>query len=886
MGQKLSAVLRFLFHHERFAREDEAELRYHLERETELNIRRGMTPEEAKRAAHLSVGSLSQIKEECREARAGNVVETLWQDIRYGVRVLVKNPGFALTAIITLALGIGVNTAIFSLVYGVLLRPLPYQHGGRLIVLHQQRSRTKLANIGFSPQEIFDYRDHCSALEAVVEYHNMDFLLLGNDSAERVRSGVVSANFFDVLGVKPLLGRTFVASDETPGAPAVLVLSNQYWETHQNSDPHIVGKVFQMNNRPHTVIGVLPSIPQYPAENDVYMPTSACPFRSNPRTIANRKARIAAVAFGRLKPGVSVEQAQSSLSVLANQMANAHPDVYPKGDGFSVTAQPLQDELVRRARTTLLVLLGGAGLVLLIACANVANLLLARLLRLERELAVRTALGASKMRLSRQLLTESVLLSGAAGALGLLLAPATLSLLVKFAEHFTTRAAEVRLDAPVLAFSVLVSVFTGLLFGLAPAMSLGRFGDALKQGGSRTTATRARQTMRATLLVAQVAVSFILLIGAGLMIRSFLRLEKIDPGIRPERVLSLRFSPSFSHYTQRDQIINLLGNVVQRVRSVPGVQAAALVSNVPFSARGIASGPGVNDFEIEGRPASKGELAPTVDQTWVSSAYFEVLRQPLLNGRDFNDHDDGKAPWVAVINQTMARHRWPTEDPIGKRVTFDHGDHWISIVGVVGDVKEYGLDRPISDEIYLPFPEAGYAGNVIVRTTSDPSSLTPAIRAGMHDVDPYLGVDQVDTIQHMEYESMASPRVTAILMGLFAGLALLISASGIASVMALSVSQRTNELGIRMALGAQRSSIVNMVVGRGLLLAIAGLALGIMGATGFTRFMSSMLFATSPTDSYTFLGVSLLFLGVAAVACYVPARQITAIDPLVALRQE
>lgn len=884
MGRKIIAIFRFFLRRPKMEREVDAELRFHLDRLTEENQRRGMTPEQARRAASMALGGLEQVKEDCRDARAGRLVEAIGQDVRYGLRVLRKNPGFAIVAMVTLALGIGVNTAIFSLVYGVLLRPLPYRHGGQLVVLHQQTLQAHDTDVPFSAQEIFDYRDHCHTLDAVVEHHTMSFLLLGNDSAELVRTAVVSANFFDVLGVRPLLGRTFVASDDSPNADPVLVLSYQFWQAHQSGDPHIIGKVFQMNDRPHTVIGVLPPIPQYPAESDVYMPVSACPFRSAPSFIADRRARMM-TAFGRLKPGVRLEQAQADLSVVANQIASAHPDVYPKSEGYSLAAAPLRDDLTRRARATFWVLLGGAGFVLLIACANVANLLMARLLKLERELAVRAALGASKARLARQLITESVMLSLGGGVLGLALAPATLGLLVKFAERFTTRAVEVRIDTPVLLFTLLVSLATGILFGLAPAFSLGdRFGEALQQGG-RTTAGRGRQGLRAALLVAQVAVSFVLLIGAGLMVRSFLTLQHANPGFSADRVLSLRISPSFSAYGHT-QLIDLADKILERVGAIGAVQSAALASNIPFSPGGIATGPGDNNFEIEGRTVSHGELTPSVDVTTVSPGYFETIRQPLVKGRTFTGYDDAKNLTVAIINQTMARHRWLAEDPIGKRVTFDHGANWLTIVGVVGDVKEYGLARPVADELYAAISQAGFGGNLVVRTTIDPLAVAALVRAAVHDVDPHLAVDQVETMERLEYDSIAPPRVTAILLGLFAGLALLISASGIASVMALSVSQRTHELGIRMALGARRSTVVGMVVRRGFLLALAGTALGMAGALAVTRLLSALLYATSPTDIFTFLAVSALFLAVAAVACFLPARQVTTIDPLEALRQE
>ena len=812
------------------------------------------------------------------------LISEILQDVRYGFRVLAKNRAFSLAAILTLALGIGANVAIFSLVYGVLLRPLPYRGGQQLVVLHQQEPKANVKDLPFSAKDIFDYRDLNHTLSGVVEHHSMNFLLLGKDSAERVNTAVVSANFFDVLGVKPLMGRSFVAADDTPSADPVMILTYAYWTNRMGSDPNVVGRVFQMNNRPHTVIGVLPPIPQYPEENDIYVPTSQCPTRSSQRFINNRKARMM-TAFGRLKPGVSVEQAQADLSALGAQLQREHPDAYPALAGYKLEVAALQADLTRRARTTFLVLLGAAGFVLLIACANVANLLLARLLKLERELAVRRALGASKSRLVRQVLTESMLISLAGGALGCVLAPNVLALLVKFAEHLTTRAAEVRIDTPVLLYALGISLATGLLFGLAPAFSSsGTSGDA---SGVRTTAGPRRRLLRGALVVSQIAVSFVLLIGAGLMMRSFIRLLKVNPGFQSDHVLALRTSPDTMAYKTPAQYQALMSTTLQRVASIASVTSVSLASNYPFSPNGLAFGPGNQTFQIEGKPIAKGDIAPQVDPTMITPGYFSALRQPILAGRDFTDHDAVDALPVAVINQTMARHRWPTEDPVGKRISFDDGQHWVAIAGIVTDAKEYGLDRPIQDEIYLPAAQTGYmAHNLVVRTAADPATVTSAVRETLHDIDPHLAIDRVATLEHLETESVASPRVTTILFGMFAILALIISAGGIASMMALSVTQQTRELGIRMALGASREAIVMMVVREGLVLAIAGTVAGIAGALGVTRLLATLLFGTSPTEAATFVMVAAIFLFVATAASLIPARAVTAIDPASALRQE
>ena len=884
MATRILSIFRFLWRREKVERDIDAEVRYHLDRLTELNMEKGMKPGEARRQAELAVGGLEPTKEQCRDARLGRLVETFLQDVRYGVRVLLKNPGFAGTAILTLALGIGANTAIFSLVYGVLLRPLPYARGGQLVVLHQNVPRAHVMDMPFSVKELADYRDHSHTLESVVEHHSMSFLLIGDDSAERVETAVVSANFFDVLGVKPMMGRAFVAADEAHGAPAVLILSYQYWRDHQGRDPNVVGKIFRMNNRPHTVIGVLPPIPQYPVQSDVYMPTSQCPTRSSDGFIANRRARMM-TAFARLKPGVTVEQAQADLSVVANQMESAYPDIYEKKNGYSLEAAPLRDDLTKRARTMFLVLLGVSGFVLLLACANVANLLLARLLKLERDLAVRAALGASRLRILRQVLTESVVLSAAGGAVGLALAPVALKVLVSFAKQFTERASEVRIDLPVLLFTLGISIGTGVIFGLAPAMFSGEWiGSAFRQGGNWSTMSRGRHRLRSALVVAQVAVSVILLAGAGLMIRSFARLHQVYPGFSLDRLLTLRVSPPSPPYTMAN-LRQLADRIVVKANATPGVESAAMASGFPFNPMGLQSGPNLTNYEILGQPFGKLEATPTVAVRVASAKYFETIRQAILKGRGFTERDEKNETGAAVINESMARRRFPQRNAIGQHLRFGNDTNWTEIVGVASDVREYGLEQPIGDVVYLVLHD-GFVNRLIVRTAQDAEQMTPTIRAGLHEIDPLIAVDRIETVEHAEYESMTSPRVMTLLLSIFAGLAVVISASGIAAVMALAVSQRTREIGVRMALGAQAGSIVGMVLRQGLGLALAGTIVGMLGAVWLTRLLKSLLFGTSPTDIITFTAAPLLFLVVAAVACFVPARQVTSIDPMVALREE
>jgi predicted permease len=816
-------------------------------------------------------------------------IESLGQDIRYGVRVLLRNRGFTLTAIITLALGIGANTAIFSVIYGVLLRPLPYRDGHQLVVVHQQARQAHIDDMGFSAHEVADYREQNKTMESVVEHHSMSFILFGREEPERVQTGVVSANFFDVLGVKPILGRTFKPEDERQGADAVLVLSNKYWQQSHGGDPNIVGKIFRMNNRAHVVIGVLPPIPQYPSESDVYMPTIQCPFRSAQTFIENRNARMMTV-FGRLKPGVELPQAQADLSAIAGNLEAAYPESYPKNEGYAAQVVRLDDELTRRARPTFLILLATAGLVLLIACANVANLSLARVLQRQHEVAMRTALGASRGRLIRQLLTESTLLSLLGGGLGLLIAEWGLPMLVAFAARFTNRTGEIRIDLYILLFTMLVSVGTGLAFGLIPALSFRQdsqksLAAALKEDSGRAT-SGGKNRIRSLLVVTQVAISFTLLIAAGLMLRSLIKLQQVSAGFNPEKVVVMRLAPNWSKYTANTHYAGFYGRVLESVKQQPGVESVALASTYPLNPTGITRGPNNISVQLEGHPMGDGQLAPQLDPRAVSPDYFRTIGTPLIRGRMFTDADDEKAPLVAIVNESAARHRWGKEDPVGKRVTTDNGATWVTIIGVVGDVRQYGLDREPTDEFYNPVAQAPFAGFLLVKTMSDPNSEARLMRDAVHQVDPDTAVDQIRTLQQVRDDSVASPRLTVWLLGLFAVLALIITAAGLTGVMALSVTQRTREIGIRMALGASRTGILTMVMRQGMTLVVVGLTLGVIGALALNRLMGALLFATPSADLLTFTVVSLLLLLVAGAACFIPALRATGIDPMLALRSE
>ena len=815
------------------------------------------------------------------------MLETLARDARYGLRALVRSPGYSLAVVLTLGLGIGANTAIFSLVNGVLLRPLPYAGGNELVVARQQALRAGSANIPFSVKEILDYRAQLGTLDGFVEYHGMSFTLLNRGEPDRVLTGVVSANFFDVLGVQPLHGRTFRDDDDDLGAEAVLVLSYPYWRQRFGGDPDIVGEVFEMNDRPHTVVGVLPPIPQYPRENDVYMPTSACPFRARgeARMDEDRTAFRGMTAFGRLGPGVTVDGFGAELATVAGRLQRDHPDTYPADSGYTAVTMPLADELTREARPTLLILLATTALVLLIACANVANLTLARMSRRERELALRSALGAGRARLLRQLLTESTLLAAAAGAFGLLVAWLTLDLLVAFATLFTTRTTEVAVDGWVLVFTFGLSLLTGLAFGAAPAVGRRREpGLALKEAGAQATDTRARRRFRGVLTASQVAAAFMLLVAAGLLLTSLYRLQQVNAGFDAERVLTAEVFPNWSKYTTPESRHRLFGDVLQRLRDRPGLISAAVASGFP-----MASEVGQQQrFAIEGRTYEDPDLRPALETRVISPDYFPTVGVPLLAGRRFTRLDDAETTPVGVVSRSLAERHWRAgESPLDRRVTLDGGETWITIVGVVGDVREHGLERETPDQLYRPFRQVARSPtHVLVRARADPLALSGHVRDAVHAVDPEQPVDNFRTLEQTSAGLTATRRLSVVLLGLFAALALVIAVTGIAAVIATSVSQRTREFGLRLALGAGRPSILAMVLRQGLALVLAGLAVGGIGAFALSRSLASFLFDTEPTDVGVLAAVSLVFVVTGLGACYLPARRAMAVDPLVALRDE
>lgn len=809
-------------------------------------------------------------------------MDGLLRDVKYSLRQIVKNPGFSLSIILTLALGIGTNTAIFSMVHAVLLRPLPYANGDCLVHIGYRTPGPDVSDVTFSVQEMKEYRQQSRALASVEEYHSMVFTLLGQGEPDRVRTGVVSAGFFDHFGVKPLLGRFFVAGEDQPGAEPVLLFAYPYWQRHFLGDPGIVGKSVILDGKSARVVGVLPPIPLFPEDNDVFLPSSGCSIRSAESTVVNRKARMLSL-FGRLKPGRTVEQARAEAAGLVRGWRQEYSDLYPEERYHEVPIVPVQEELTSSFRLTLLVLLATVGMVLLLACFNVANLTLARMMRREREVAVRSALGAGRGRLMAQLVTESTVLALAGGAVGLVFAFSGLGLLTAFAGRFTPRASEIKIDGQVLLFTLLISVLTGILFGLFPAFqaSMRNVAAAIKAGG-RATVNAGGRRFRAILTVFQVAISFILLIGAGLAIRSFLNLREVDPGFKLKDILVMTLTLPPSRSTTEEKV-TFYDPLLTDLQSLPGVTAAGLASNLPLE----GSADGNPSFEIEGRAMPEEEARANFNIA--SDGFFRTLQIPLTRGRMFTATDTKGAPLVVIVNESFARRYWPGQDPIGRRVSFSYPrtDDWLTIVGVVRDIKQLGLSVETGPAFYLPYRQiAGREVKLFLHTAGDPMRMVRRIVDVVHQRDAQLPVTDVRSLEQVRDKGLAPARLTAILLALFAALACTVAVLGISGVVASSVTERTHEIGIRSALGAERGRLLGMVLWQGMTPVVVGLVLGAVVALGLTRFLSSILFGVVPNDLLTNVTAAALLLAAAAVACLVPARHAMSIDPLLALRYE
>jgi predicted permease len=807
-------------------------------------------------------------------------MQTVLQDLRYAARTLGRAPAYTTVAVLTLALGIGANTAIFSVIHGVLLKDLPFANGARVVRLEQPVAAGEIDDAGFSVQEVADLRARSRSLEKIVEYHTMSFNLLRRGEPQRVQTGVVSANYFDALGVRPLFGRTFREGEDRPGATPVLVLSYRFWRERLGGDTTIIGKTVEMTDRLHTVIGILPPLPAFPNENDVFMPVSSCPFRMSEPWLTRRVVRALTV-FAVARPGVELAAVRSDLGAVASQMHNEHAESYPVAQGFGLGAESLLEELSGPARQTLVLLLATSAFVLLIACANVANLTLVRLVHRRPELVVRAALGAGTSRLARQLLTESVVVATAGAVVGLGLAAALLRVLVPYAARFTPRAFEIELDAPVLLFTLGVSVAVGLASGTLPLIAVTRdLASGLRaRGDGRQSGGRSGRAER-VLVVAQVAVSVVLLAAAGLSVRGMIELGRIDAGFRPEQVLSLRVTPSRERYRRAEDRAAVANRIASAMREQPGVTSVAFTAAVPLGDDGRMA----HGMLIQGRAVGPNDVAPQAEMQIVSGEYFNTIGVPLIKGRTFDEHDRLGTEAVAVISRSLAQRYWRSSDPLGARISPDGGDTWLRVVGVAGDVRDHALDQNPIDAFYVSFAQTPGGANLLLRSSADPAVLARRATAAIHAIDPDMPVDNVRTLLEIRLNSLAPRRLTASLLTLFGLLALLIAAAGIGGVLAFSVSQRTREIGVRLALGAQRGEVLGLVLRQGGAMVGLGLVIGTLGAVWLARFMQALVYGIGARDPLTLAAACLTLAVVGLVASLGPARRATAVDPVIALR--
>jgi len=875
--------LRSLFHREQVNRELAEELGAYLEMVAEEKRKQGTTGEEALRAVRLERGSLELAKEVVWSARWESFVETCLQDLHYGARILRKSPGFAAVAVLTLALGIGANTAIFSVVYTVLLKALPYPQADRLVMVYENLPLPNYQNNRNtpSPGNFSDWSAQNTVFENMAAYSNRSFNVTGTGEPVRIEGELVSAAFFPTLRVNAALGRVFIPEEDRPGSSHVAVMSDGLWRSRFGADPRVLGKKIFLDDQAYEIVGVLPPGFHFPDPDDQLW----APLGLTPEERISRRSHFLDV-FARLKPGVTLAQAQTQMNLVARHLAELYPD---SNAGVAAEIVPLREDIAGAVRPALLVLVGAVGLVLLIVCANIANLLLARASARFREIAVRLALGAGRARVVRQLLTESALLALLGCGLGVLLAHWSLGALKVLAASNLPRAEEFNLSGPVLLFSLAISLAAGLVFGVSPAFEAarGKVQDALKSG-SRESADASRLRTRSLLVVLETALGFLVVIGAGLLVRSFLRLEQVRLGFQPEGLLTFRVIPRGDRYNELTQRTIFYHQVIEKLRALPGVQSAAAVRFIPLT---LATGR--KDFMIEGRaPSGPGQL-PLAAYDIVTPEYFHTMHVPLLEGRDFFWSDSPQTQPVAIINEAMAKHYWPGEDPLGKRFHLygrDDNFPWMTIIGVVADVREFSPTREAEPIMYFPIAQFAYPDGIlrdwVVRTTGDPVRIASSVPAAVWSVDKNLPVTRMRTMEEVRSISLASQRMNLLLFGLFAALALALATIGIYGVLAYSVAQRTREIGIRLALGAHRKDVLRLVISQGMRLASLGILLGLFGAFALTRLMSGMIYGVSSTDPVTFVAVAALLGVVAIAACYIPARRATRVDPMVALRYE
>jgi putative ABC transport system permease protein len=877
---RLASLWRNLFRKDRVEQELTEELRAYLEMLIEAKIGAGLESQEARREALRGLEGMEQVKEKVREVRMGYFLETVWQDFGYGTRTLVKSPVFTAVAVLSLALGIGANTAIFSVVNHLLLRPLPYPDSQLIMdVWHTppRESFPGLDKFSVSPANYLDWKSQNDVFEQMAIYQYAGFSLSAGDAPVAVTGAAVSSDFFSVLRSTASRGRAFFSEEEQPGRNQVVVIGHGLWQRAFGANPNLIGQTLTLNSQRFTVIGVMPAGFQFPREAELWTPLAWDDKERQTRSIHDYQV------IARLKPNVSLAKAQAEMSAISSRLERQYPE---ENKGWGAVVIPLREDLVGDARPALLVLFSAVGFVLLIACANVANLMLARGANRQKEIAIRMALGAPRARIIRQLLSESVLLAAAGGLLGLLLAAWGSEWLVQLSSGSLPNPGEMGVDRWALGFTMLVSFGAGIIAGIAPAFqaSTADTSGTLKQETGRTGGSSVKQRTRKALVIAEVALSLILLIGAGLMIRSFWKLQQVDPGFEIGNTLTMSVGLSPTRYSDPRQQAAFFDRALEQVSALPGVVSAGVTTTLPLVGEGS-----IQPFTIEGRPEPGVGEQPMAATRYTSPDYFRAMGIPLRQGRFFNDQDRENRVPVVIISEAMARQFWPGQDPIGRRMTasFHLQQGPREIVGVVGDVKGQGLDADLSATMYMPYKQAPRPFMTFVaRTASDPQNFINAISKAIYTVDKEQALRNVRTMEEVLAASVSDRRFNMTLLIAFAVLALVLAAVGVYGVVNYSVTLLRRELGIRMALGAQSVDVLRLVLGQGLTLTLIGVGGGLVGAYGLTHLMAKLLYGISATDFFTFVSVSGVLMAVGLLASYLPARRATKVDPMIALRHE
>jgi predicted permease len=891
----LGSRLREFFRKVPVDQEVDEEFAFHVEMRARELIAGGVSPTEARATALRRFGDIEQVKRTCRDLgeqrdrrmRRAELSTELRQDVRYALRTLRKSPAFALIAVLTLALGIAANTAIFSVVDAVLLRPLPYADADRLVSIWNSYAEPQLPRAALSPADFADFSEQHAGFTAMSALADRNVNLTGHDEPQRLQSYVVSPNFFRVLGVRALLGRTFLDEEGVGGRDRVAVLSHDLWRRTFGADSGVVGRTIQLSGTPHTVVGVMPPGVRFPDAPSFLFPERAelwLPFSWERRRAEPRGDQFLR-GIGRLGPGVTLERARQDLAVIAARLRAQYPDTYRAEYGWMPVLVPMREQILGDSRPALLVLLGAVAFVLLIACANVANLTLARGAGRRKEIALRTALGAGRARLVRQLLTESVVLSAMGGALGLLLAVWLVRVLARLGPEDIPRLANAGVDVRVLGFTLAVTLLTGIVFGLVPALQQSRTDvqGALKDGGRGASEGAPRHRLRGTLVVAEVALAVVVLVGAGLLLRSFVRLQRVDPGFDARGVLTMQLSLPRTRYEGESQVAAFYTRLLDRLATLPGVSSAGAVHPLPLGGDGWGA-----SFLVEGQPVAAGEAFPHADFAAVTPHYFRSMGIPLVAGRVFTARDDAGAPPVVVVDASLARQYWPRENPIGKRLNLagQPDSVWSTVVGVVGHVRSGTLQQAGEPQIYLSyFQDVRGTMSVTIRGSGDPMRLATSVRDVVRSLDADQPIAKMRVMDDIVARTTARQRFNLLLLSTFAASALLLAAVGIYGVTSYAVGQRTNEIGVRLALGALPGDVLSLVVGQGMRLVLLGVALGVAAALAVSRLMAGLLYGVGAADVATYVAIGALLSVVALLACYLPARRATHVDPATALRQ-